>query len=68
MDINNNSSKSSRTNISDDDIYDYLNIDTQKWMSEKPISILHLDAADRAVLKIAGKCLFVLRHSSVSIE
>jgi hypothetical protein len=34
---------------------DFLNIDHDKWLSEKPLSILQLDPADRAVLKIAGK-------------
>jgi hypothetical protein len=34
---------------------DNLHIDHDKWVSEKPISILQLDPADRAVLKIAGK-------------
>jgi hypothetical protein len=31
------------------------NIDTRAWLSEKPLSILHLDVYDRAVLKIADQ-------------
>ena len=38
---------------------DDLAIDNSRWLSEKPISVLQLDPADRAVLKIAGK-----RHRS----
>ena len=34
---------------------DDLAIDNSRWLSEKPISVLQLDPADRAVLKIAGK-------------
>lgn len=33
-----------------------LNIENSKWLENKPISVLHLDQPDRAVLKIAGKC------------
>lgn len=33
---------------------DKLQIDNNDWLTEKPISILQLDSADRAVLKIAG--------------
>ena len=32
-----------------------LMIDHFRWLSEKPISVLQLDPADRAVLKIAGE-------------
>lgn len=35
-----------------------LNIENSKWLENKPISVLHLDQPDRAVLKIAGKCFF----------
>lgn len=35
-----------------------LIIDNNEWLSEKPISILQLDSADRAVLKIAGIQIF----------
>jgi hypothetical protein len=35
---------------------DDLSIDNMRWLAEKPISVLQLDPADRAVLKIAGKC------------
>ena len=31
-----------------------LNIENSKWLENKPISVLHLDQPDRAVLKIAG--------------
>jgi hypothetical protein len=31
-----------------------LNIENDKWLEDKPISVLHLDQPDRAVLKIAG--------------
>ena len=31
-----------------------LNIENAKWLENKPISVLHLDQPDRAVLKIAG--------------
>ncbi len=41
----------------DDDLKQLLQIDNQSWLSEKPISVLQLDPADRAVLKIAGLCL-----------
>jgi hypothetical protein len=33
-----------------------LMVDHLRWLSEKPISVLQLDPADRAVLKIAGMC------------
>lgn len=29
--------------------------DLAEWMKDKPLSILQLDPADRAVLKIAGR-------------
>lgn len=29
----------------------------QEWAREQPLSVLALDSADRAVLRIAGKCL-----------
>ncbi|CAF0847703.1 unnamed protein product [Brachionus calyciflorus] len=32
-----------------------LQIDNSEWLAEKPISVLHLDPADRAVLKIADQ-------------
>jgi hypothetical protein len=32
-----------------------LMVDHFRWLSEKPLSVLQLDPADRAVLKIAGK-------------
>ena len=38
----------------DEDLNHLLQIDNQSWLSEKPISVLQLDPADRAVLKIAG--------------
>lgn len=43
------------TNMMD---WDSLN----EWAKDKPLSILQLDPADRAVLKIAGECgcLFIL--------
>lgn len=28
----------------------------KEWAKDKPLSILQLDPADRAVLRIAGKC------------
>ena len=28
----------------------------KEWVKDKPLSILQLDPADRAVLRIAGKC------------
>ena len=34
-----------------------LNIDNEKWLEQKPISVLQLDQPDRAVLKIAGKLM-----------
>jgi hypothetical protein len=36
---------------------DDLEVDNSEWLSEKPLSVLQLDAADRAVLKIAGTFL-----------
>jgi hypothetical protein len=36
-----------------------LEVDNDEWLSEKPISVLQLDAADRAVLKIAGNLIFL---------
>lgn len=41
------------TNMMD---WDSLN----EWAKDKPLSILQLDPADRAVLKIAGECLYKL--------
>ena len=38
----------------DEDLNQLLQIDNQSWLSEKPLSVLQLDPADRAVLKIAG--------------
>lgn len=35
-----------------------LMIDHFRWLSEKPLSVLQLDPADRAVLKIAGNANF----------
>ena len=35
-----------------------LMIDHFRWLSEKPLSVLQLDPADRAVLKIAGTLVF----------
>lgn len=32
-----------------------LNVDNSRWLSEKPLSVLLLDSADRAVLKIADQ-------------
>lgn len=29
-----------------------------EWAKDKPLSILQLDPADRAVLRIAGECIF----------
>lgn len=40
------------TNMMD---WDSLN----EWAKDKPLSILQLDPADRAVLKIAGECLYI---------
>lgn len=34
-------------------------MDNNEWLSEKPISILQLDSADRAVLKIAGTKIII---------
>jgi hypothetical protein len=41
-------------NEDDEDLSKLLQIDNQSWLSEKPLSVLQLDPADRAVLKIAG--------------
>lgn len=56
-----NKSNSPNYSISIDDIeaFNRLNredlfVDNSRWLSEKPISVLQLDLADRAVLKIAG--------------
>jgi len=35
-----------------------------EWAKDKPLSILQLDPADRAVLRIAGECI----HKTISIE
>ena len=32
----------------------------EEWAKDKPLSILQLDPADRAVLRVAGKCLIFL--------
>lgn len=39
----------------DNELNDDFNIDNKTWLSEKPISVLQLDLADRAVLKIADQ-------------
>lgn len=56
-----NKSNSPNYSITTDDIevFNRLNeqdlfVDNSRWLSEKPISVLQLDLADRAVLKIAG--------------
>jgi hypothetical protein len=36
----------------------------KEWAKDKPLSILQLDPADRAVLRIAGECIF---HYSVRV-
>jgi hypothetical protein len=50
---------------------DDLSIDNMRWLAEKPISVLQLDPADRAVLKIAGKHCFsfsiwIINHIQVN--
>lgn len=58
-----NESPSSNRSINYEDIEaacnrvskDQLSVDNTEWLSEKPISVLQLDAADRAVLKIADQ-------------
>lgn len=61
----NNKSNSPNYSIACDDIeiFNRLNredlmVDHLRWLSEKPISVLQLDPADRAVLKIAGMYIF----------
>lgn len=34
----------------------------KEWAKDKPLSILQLDPADRAVLRIAGIVFFLLNH------
>ncbi|GIY19621.1 hypothetical protein CDAR_274211 [Caerostris darwini] len=41
-----------------------------EWMKDKPLSILQLDPADRAVLRIAAVCvclIFVVTHYMTSV-
>ena len=52
---NNNNNNKSFNEYDQEELNQLLYIDTQSWLSEKPISVLQLDPADRAVLKIAGK-------------
>lgn len=39
----------------------------QEWTREQPLSVLALDSADRAVLRIAGECFFFLDYNSYLI-
>lgn len=39
---------------------DHRECSLQEWAKDKPLSILQLDPADRAVLRIAGECSFSL--------
>jgi len=40
-----------------DDALDYpYGLTLEEWARDKPLSILQLDPADRAVLRIAGRC------------
>ena len=47
-------SSSAAANYSDDDDYQ-SGLSLKEWARDKPLSILQLDPADRAVLRIAGK-------------
>jgi hypothetical protein len=37
----------------------------EAWQRDQPLSILQLDPADRAVLRIAGMCFFLPFHSGL---
>lgn len=55
-----NATYSINYNYNDIELFNRLNrddllIDNKMWLSEKPISVLQLDPADRAVLKIADQ-------------
>jgi hypothetical protein len=65
--LNSNQDESPTYSISFDDMeifnrltHEQLNVDNSRWLSEKPLSVLMLDSADRAVLKIAGKTFSLL--------
>ena len=68
---NGNKSNSPNYSITAEDIEAFnrvneedLFVDNSRWLSEKPISVLQLDLADRAVLKIAGMVLFSIQKLS----
>lgn len=39
-----------------------------EWAKDKPLSILQLDPADRAVLRIAGKYLFRRAQNNLIVQ
>lgn len=52
----------------DDELDYHFGLTLEEWARDKPLSILQLDPADRAVLRIAGKHVHVFLQSSQIIR
>lgn len=52
----------SSSSATDDELDYHFGLTLEEWARDKPLSILQLDPADRAVLRIAGK-IVIYNHS-----
>ncbi len=53
--------------VADDELDYHFGLTLEEWARDKPLSILQLDPADRAVLRIAGKHVFLFFLQSIQI-